>query len=338
MPVRIFAAMLAFAASLTAVMAADAPVFTRAQSVINAYQIMCTLELPNFAHLDAKAIAMQMQVRGDTTVPSGDQRVVHSKAYGGDLKDGAFLMMIEELTAPDATVTSCAIGADVPDRDAFRADAVHEMKLPEAPPPEIRDDGSRSFEWPMPFGPGTTFILRDFQPSGKPGVMLKLIVKKATPAGRNASMINAFLQHCAREPPGFDKIEAQAVGMKLAVLNDVGQSQKTGTFAHSKSWTLPTAEGLFEWNATETNGQNAYINVCAIAASDVDAGPLKSELVAKLKLAPPSSSSVSPDDTHAITVWDNFFGPGTRLMFVDQSPKNQSGAIISYMLAVPPRP
>jgi hypothetical protein len=64
---------------------------------------------------------------------------------------------------------------EVPDLDAFRADAVAAMKLPVAAPPEMGNDGSRSFIWDHSFGPGTTLILRDFKPAGKPGVMLKLI-------------------------------------------------------------------------------------------------------------------------------------------------------------------
>jgi hypothetical protein len=49
------------------------------------------------------------------------------------------------------------------------------MKLPATPPPEMGNDGSRSFIWDHSFGPGTTLILRDFKPAGKPGIMLKLI-------------------------------------------------------------------------------------------------------------------------------------------------------------------
>ena len=64
---------------------------------------------------------------------------------------------------------------EVPDLDAFRADAVAAMKLPVAAPPELGNDGSRSFIWDHSLGPGTTLILRDFKPAGKPGIMLKLI-------------------------------------------------------------------------------------------------------------------------------------------------------------------
>jgi hypothetical protein len=81
----------------------------------------------------------------------------------------------------DGQTTSCAIVAYVPDRDAFRAEAIRTMKLPEAPAPELRADGSRSYFWDGALGPGTTVLDRDFQPSGKPGVMLKLL-SRVTPA------------------------------------------------------------------------------------------------------------------------------------------------------------
>jgi hypothetical protein len=52
------------------------------------------------------------------------------------------------------------------------------MKLPDAPAPELRNDGSRSYFWDGAFGAGTTVLDRDFAPNGKPGVMLKLLVSE----------------------------------------------------------------------------------------------------------------------------------------------------------------
>jgi hypothetical protein len=148
---------------------------TRAQSVINAFQVMCTRELPNFEHIDANATAMRMQLEADDKTASPGNTVTHSKSWMGSLTTGPFVLFLDEMSGAKGTSTSCAIVGDVPDLDAFRADLLTIMLLPAVPPPEMRGDGSRSFIWDGILGPGTTLILRDFKPSGKPGVMLKLL-------------------------------------------------------------------------------------------------------------------------------------------------------------------
>ena len=149
--------------------------FNRAQSVINTFEVMCNLELPNFERIDSKAAAMRMQLQVDNKVALQGDAVRHSKAWMGSLTTGSFALLLEEMSGAKGRLTSCAIVGEVPDVDAFRAEAVNTMKLPAVPTPEIGGDGSRSFIWDRISGPGTTLILRDFKPSGKPGVMLKLL-------------------------------------------------------------------------------------------------------------------------------------------------------------------
>jgi hypothetical protein len=149
--------------------------FNRAQSVINAFQVMCTLELPKFDRIDQKAGAMKMHLQSDTSGPSAGNTVTRSKSWSGALTDGPFILLLDEMTGAKGQSTSCAIVADVPDRDTFRAEFIRTMKLPDAPAPEFRNDGSRSYFWDRVLGPGTTVVDRDFAPSGKPGVMLKLL-------------------------------------------------------------------------------------------------------------------------------------------------------------------
>jgi len=52
------------------------------------------------------------------------------------------------------------------------------LKLSSEPEPEFGADGSRSFVWTGAEGPGTTLIIRDLTPSGRPGVMIKLLLMK----------------------------------------------------------------------------------------------------------------------------------------------------------------
>jgi hypothetical protein len=151
----------------------------RVQSVINTFQVMCTLELPNFEHIDSKATAMRMQLRLDNKVTTPGNTVTHSKAWIGALTNGPFVLLLDEMSGSKGKSTSCAVVGDVPDLDAFRAEAVKAMKLPVAPPPEMGGDGTRSFVWDGSYGSGTTLILRDLKPSGKAAVMLKLLTLDA---------------------------------------------------------------------------------------------------------------------------------------------------------------
>ena len=148
---------------------------TRDESVINTFEVMCNLELPNFEHIDEKATAMRMHVLGNNEAPSPGNTVTRSKSWAGSLTTGPFVLLLDEMSGAKGKSTGCAIVGDVPDVDAFRTSAVKVMKLPAVPQPEMGSDGSRSYVWDGFVGPGTTLILRDFKPSGKPGVMLKLL-------------------------------------------------------------------------------------------------------------------------------------------------------------------
>jgi len=151
----------------------------RAQSVINVFQVICQLELPDlsFERIDGKATTMRMPLQESTSAPSADGSVTRHRSWIGGLTDGPFLLFLDDSAGPKAQRTSCAVVADVPDRDAFRAEVVRTLKLPGDPAPELGTDGSRSYYWDGALGARTTIIDRDFAGSGKPGVMLKLVVR-----------------------------------------------------------------------------------------------------------------------------------------------------------------
>ena len=167
--------LLAFATPRSMAESANPPAPSRSQSMIDTFQVMCTLELPDFERIAAKATVLRMRPEADSKLNAPGDTVFRNKSWIGNLTTGPFVLLLDETTGPKGKATSCAIVGEVPDLDAFRADAVAAMKLPAAPPPEMGNDGSRSFIWDHSFGPGTTLILRDFKPAGKPGIMLKLI-------------------------------------------------------------------------------------------------------------------------------------------------------------------
>ena len=157
-------------------MSETAALNTRAGSIINAFQVMCTLELPNFEHIEEKAIAMRMLRQIDKTEATPGNTSTRRTLWVGTLTSGPFVLLLDEMSGAKGKSTSCAIAVnDVPDTDAFRTAAVKVMNLPTVPQPEIQSDGSRSFIWDRIFGTGTTFLIRDFKPLSKPGIMLKLL-------------------------------------------------------------------------------------------------------------------------------------------------------------------
>jgi hypothetical protein len=147
----------------------------RSQSMVDTFQVMCTLAVPDFERIAAKATVLRMRPEADSKLNIPGDTVFRTKSWIGNLTTGPFVLLLDETTGPKGKATSCAIVGEVPDLDAFRADAIAALKLPAEAPPEMGNDGSRSFIWDRSFGPGTTLILRDFKPAGKPGIMLKLI-------------------------------------------------------------------------------------------------------------------------------------------------------------------
>lgn len=152
----------------------NAPSLNHAQSVINAFQVMCTLELPKFDNISAKATAMRMQLQSDNKSPGPGGTNLRQKVWGGGLTTGPFALFLDEMSGAKGTATGCAVIAEVLDVDAFRMEAMSTMKLAAMKVPELGADGSRSYVWDGVYGPGTTLFLRDFKLSGKPRAMLKL--------------------------------------------------------------------------------------------------------------------------------------------------------------------
>jgi hypothetical protein len=141
--------------------------------MIDTFQVMCTLELPDFERIAAKATVLRMRPEADSKLNAPGDTVFRNKSWIGNLTTGPFVLLLDETTGPKGKATSCAIVGEVPDLDAFRADAAPRCSA--SHPAAELGHGSRSFIWDRGFGPGTTLILRDFKPAGKPGVMLKLI-------------------------------------------------------------------------------------------------------------------------------------------------------------------
>jgi hypothetical protein len=143
-------------------------------SVLNAFQVMCNLELPDFSRIDAKATAMRMHVQSEASAPSANGTVTRRKAWVGGLTTGPFALLLDEMDGPKGTVTSCAVAAQVPDANAFRIATIDDLRLPSTNQ-QLDPTGAKESEWRDVSGPGTTLILRAIVKGETSSVMVKLV-------------------------------------------------------------------------------------------------------------------------------------------------------------------
>ena len=137
----------------------DSTPMDRNDSLINAFEVMCTLELPNFSHIDAKATAMRMHVVYDVTKPSSFGAPIRRKGRSSALTMGSFGLLSDALTGPKGTVDSCVVFGQIDDADAFQAAFMKTIKS--APTLQNVDaTGAPVSVWRDYLGPGTTLIFR----------------------------------------------------------------------------------------------------------------------------------------------------------------------------------
>jgi hypothetical protein len=150
----------------------------RASSLVNSFQVMCTLEALDFARSDKKAAAMRLVVRKDLrTPPDAAGNFLHSKAWLVPLKTGPHEFTIAEGRGPKGEVKSCGIGAPDVDGDDFRSELVRAMKLGPPISESTSPDGARSTAVWRHAPDGLDLMLTDGSPKAQPGVYL-LLVKK----------------------------------------------------------------------------------------------------------------------------------------------------------------
>jgi hypothetical protein len=151
-------------------------------AVIDAFQRIC-LGHPTLAQIDARAAAMGLKVGDNQAVPSANHEMTRHKTWSGTLKIGPFGLMLDAVTSPSAVSVGCTVlGAAVADPEVFRGEITQALNLPPSAPPRL-EGASRSFEWTNVAGPGTTLVVRDLSPAGKPGIIVKLLSRTAQPPG-----------------------------------------------------------------------------------------------------------------------------------------------------------
>lgn len=154
----------------------------RNASLINSFQVLCTLEPPSFARIDQKAAAMKLPVHRDIDQPREGGQFAHSKSWFVSLTTGPHELSIAEANGPAGHVVSCGISAPDPVGEAFKKELVAEMKLGQPSSETVTPDGvMRVTVWKGAFGEGTMLQLVDATPQGHPGAMLYYIVGPSKP-------------------------------------------------------------------------------------------------------------------------------------------------------------
>ena len=82
--------------------------------MIDTFQVMCALELPDFERIAAKATVLRMRPEADSKLSAPGDTVFRNKSWIGNLTTGPFVLLLDETTGPKGKATSCAIVGEVP--------------------------------------------------------------------------------------------------------------------------------------------------------------------------------------------------------------------------------
>src|SRR5262245_7849056 len=86
----------------------------RDASLINSFQVLCTLEEPVFEWINQKAMAMKLPVRQDLGQSKDSGPFAHSKSWLVTLTTGPHELTAAEANGPQGYVKSCGISAPDP--------------------------------------------------------------------------------------------------------------------------------------------------------------------------------------------------------------------------------
>ena len=136
---------------------------------------------------------------------------------------------------------------------------------------------------------------------------------------RASSLISSFKTLCVGEQLDFAKSEAKAAAMGLALREDLQRPPENGVATRAKVWVVHLKTGEHEFVIAESRKESAQANICGIAATDVRGHEFRPELVAAMKLGPPTSDDISTDGNR-VTRWP-FGSDGLNLQLQDLSPR-----------------
>ncbi|MBF0609691.1 MAG: hypothetical protein G8345_01630 [Magnetococcales bacterium] len=172
---RVMRWLMVAAALNSGVEAAEGVKMDRNASLLNSFQVFCTLQPPNFSALDQRAKAMQLPVLKDLGESKESGYFTHSKSWIVPLKDGPHQLGAAESKGPNGGMQTCGIVDEKADAEAFGKTLRSALKLDDSPKVKLSADGkTRMTLWQNAFGSNTFLMLVDATPISQPGINLLL--------------------------------------------------------------------------------------------------------------------------------------------------------------------
>jgi hypothetical protein len=146
----------------------------RVVALVNSFQVFCTLEVPDFAALDAKATAMKLSVLDDLGTPRRDGFFVHSKSWLMPLTTGTLAVGAAESRGPKGEVVGCSIYAPDARGDEVKRELMRAMDIGDPFNENVADDGQRVTVWRTKMGSDDVTVMLA-GPADAPGFHLTLM-------------------------------------------------------------------------------------------------------------------------------------------------------------------
>jgi hypothetical protein len=154
---------------------AQAEASERAASLVNSFEVMCTIEPLDFARLKAKAEAMHLPVRKDIEpAPDANGYFAHSISWLLPLKTGPHELVDSEAHGPNGNVKGCGIGAPDVEAGDIRAQLVSDLHLRRPSAEADAPNGMHITTW-LYGKDNEKLILADGSSQKRPGFYLNLL-------------------------------------------------------------------------------------------------------------------------------------------------------------------
>jgi hypothetical protein len=164
-------------AGLALACAAGAHADERSAAIVEAFRAACVAELPNFARIDAKAIAENLPVNMDAGTPrQAEGPFNHIKSWMVSLATGTHELSAVEARGPAGEVASCAVTVADAQGEEVKRELMKALDLGPAEREAVSSDGARrSSAWRVKVqGEGVILLLMDASPTNGPGAYLNL--------------------------------------------------------------------------------------------------------------------------------------------------------------------
>ncbi|OWV88753.1 hypothetical protein ATY75_19210 [Rhizobium sp. N122] len=152
---------------------ATGPLKNHDDAVINAFEVMCTLEPENFEHISARAQAMVMRKSVDKTEKQSPDITRHLEVFEGNLTTGPFSLLLEKISGPTINATNCGVASNTPNKRAYFDDIVRTLHLSQNTSKRTSSNGNTVTTWDNVYGPHTFLDLTDLR--GSDGVLIQLL-------------------------------------------------------------------------------------------------------------------------------------------------------------------